>query len=188
MSSLRSFAQRNNNVSKLTPKYAGILPNITDLSGCAVYALTLPNVQSVGGIFYVDLSGNDASGNLLNLGGQIYSPINSAYVYNVNFVLDIPTPASFYPGLEFTIFFKNIPFNRLDGPPLLSIGLMPQTGAPIPYILSPPFPSTLGPNINPSITLKSDSTNFNVSSSGPAGWLGLPVLIAIISYYGEIGP
>jgi hypothetical protein len=58
-----------------------------------------------------------------------------------------------------------------------------QGGPPIPYIVSPPFPSVLAENINPSITFKSDGTTFNVVASGPAGWMGVPALSVILAAY-----
>ena len=192
MSIQRSFATRNNNVTQLTPEYSGILANVSnfDISGAAVYTLNIPDAQYIGGIYYVDLSGIDLSGNLLNFDGQLHAlDVSGAnpesYINIINFAINVPESAKNYPGLEITIFFKNIPYDRIDsyGPPLLTIGLLKVDGAPIPYIVSPPVPSILGPRIHQSITLKNDNRTFNVVSSGPAGWLGLPALSAILTIY-----
>jgi hypothetical protein len=190
MSVQRSIAQRNNNNSQIIPEYVEILPN-TNSSGAALYTLSLPDVQHTKGIFYVDMGGRDTSGNLLNLDGEFYpltnssgSFINSSGVINiVTFGIDVPEPASYRPGLEFTIFFKNIPYGRLDTP-LLTIGLVSLGSmAPIPYIVSPPFPTAIG-DVHASVTLKSDGTNYSVVSSGPAGWMGVPALSLILAAYG----
>ena len=192
----RGFAQRNTNITKLVPQFSGILPQ-TDISGAAVYTLNIPNVQSTNGIFYVDMSGVDISGSLLNYDGEFrpFGPDSDSFPYIsiITFVLNIAAVPSVYPGLEFTIFFKNLPLNRLSelgGIPLLTIGLGDySTFAPIPYIVSPPVPSALGPNISPSITLKSDGTYFSVVSSGPAGWMGVAALSAVLAVYiGAITP
>jgi hypothetical protein len=192
----RGYAQRNhnvthNNLTQLVPQFVDILPE-TDISGASLYDLTIPNVQFTNSVYYVDLSGVDLSGNLLNVDGKFYpffpsgntnTPINI-----ITFTVTIPVPASHYPGLEFTIFFKNIPFNRIEGIPLLTIGIIEQSyeGPPIPYIVSPPFPSAVGQNVFPSITMKSDGTNYNVVSSGPAGWMGVPALSVVLAAYNGI--
>jgi hypothetical protein len=180
MSVLRSYAQRNNNVTQLVPEFVDVLPD-TVLSNASLYSLNLSNVQYTGGIYFVDMSQPDSLGNLINYDGSITSS-NDNSIHNVNFTINIQTPAASYPGLEFTLFFKNIPYDRLDINPLLSIGIYsPIDGPSIPYILSPPFPSLFGVNVSPSITFKSDGTNFTVSSSGPAGWLGFPALLSILT-------
>ena len=191
---VRSFAQRNNNVNQITPQFAGILPN-TDISGAALYALNIPvaNVQNPNGVYYVDLSGVDMSGSLLNVGGLFYpfAPNGDTLtpISIITFAINAPVQASYFPGMEFTIFFRNIPFNRLPGPPLLTVGIVSQVnGPPFPYIVSPPFPSRVGANVYPSITLKSDGTNFNVVSSGPAGWMGIPALSVVLAAYDNFGP
>lgn len=176
-SAYRGFAQRNNNVTQIVPELTSTLDTIVDISNCSIYTLNIPNVQYVGGIYYVDLSGVDLSGNLLNLDGEI---LGSTPINIVSFYLNIPVSASAYPGLEFTIFFKNIPFDRLTHEPLLTISIV-SPFFPIPYIYSPPFPQLAG--VSPSITVKSDGTEFNVASSGPAGWLGYAALRAIQGFY-----
>ena len=181
MSVYRTFAQRNNNNTSVVPEYAGVLPNSSnlgpysgiDLYNCGVYNLTIPNVQNGGGIYCIDLSGNDSSGNPLNVGGQLRSLINNSnYIPAIAFGVTVPYNAAYAPGLEFTVFFKNIPYDRINGPPFLTLGIVAFNGAPIPYIFSAPVPQVLGPNINASVTFKSDGQNFNIVSSGPAGWLG----------------
>ena len=191
---VRSFAQRNNNVTQITPQFVGILPN-TDISGAALYALNIPgtNVQNPNGVYFVDLSGVDMSGSLLNVGGLFYpfvpNGLSLTPISIVTFAVNAPVQASYFPGMEITIFFKNVPFNRLPGPPLLTLGIVSQIdmGPPFPYIVSPPFPSLIGANVYPSITLKSDGSNFNVVSSGPAGWMGIPALSVVLSAYNNIG-
>jgi len=205
MSVQRNFAQRNNNVTKIIPEFAGTI----DLSGgesiteAHVYNLYAPDVQNVGGIYYVDMSGKDLSGNSLNYDGRIYSIGGSnndlSGIPIILFTLKTqgddydednikPLKASNYPGLEFTIFFKNLPnLNIVNGPPplpLLTIGMIDNDalqGIPLPYILSPPIPSLLGAHIYPNITFKSDGKHFNVTSSGPAGWLGLVAFLELLT-------
>lgn len=105
------------------------------------------------------------------------------------FVVNIETNASHYPGMEFTLFFKNVP-------QITTIGILTPTAltgesVPLPYILSPPIPSSTpfaANRISPSITFKSDGNNFSVVSSGPAGWLGLPAISAILAFYSLAPP
>ena len=184
----RAFSQRNNNLTQIIPKLMGlntinlgvgvIVP--LDLSNVPLYLLTLPSVQNTGGVYYVDMSSVDSSNDLLNLGGMFNS---SATI--INFVVDVPFNAAYSPGLEFTIFFKNAPMNRLptlNGRQLLTIGITNfKSIVPIPYMLSPPVPLRLDPSISQSITLKSDGTNYNVISSGPAGWMGPIPFAAFLS-------
>ena len=190
----RAYVQRNNNVTQLVPEPAGYINEggPFDISGSAVYTLNLPRADlRTTGIYYVDLSGVDTSGNLLDLSGLLFpidisgnNPINI-----LNFVVNVPLEASYVPGLEFTIFFKNIPYNRFNIAPLLTIGIVNSNGIPFPYILSPPFPpvASIQPNvINQSVTFKSDGTNYNVSASGPAGWMGLPALLNILTFYNTL--
>jgi hypothetical protein len=196
MSIQRAYAQRttNNNVTQIIPVFSEILPSngapFADLSGVALYNLNLTNAQYIGGIYYVDLSGNDSNGLPLNATG-VLKPFtvdpDEIPLPMITFTIQAPAAASVYPGMEFTIFFKNLP--QLDGPPIFSIGIVKSNGEPVPYIVSPPAPVATGPNINSSVTLKSDGTSWNISSSGPAGWMGLPlltVLLSIINDYNNI--
>jgi hypothetical protein len=178
---LRNIAQRNTNITEIIPVYTGIVPGggPFDLSGSAYYTLNLPNVQHSGGSFFVDLSGVDSSGNLLDLSGQFISNSNSINI--VNFVVNVPIAASVVPNMEFTIFFKNIPFDRFSGQPLLTIGMLSLEGIPYPYILSPPVPTIIAPGIYQNVTFKSDGTNYNVVSSGPAGWMGIYLLNSLVA-------
>jgi len=183
----RSFAQRNNNITKLVPKYvySGSFSGAGayDLSGTA-YMLNMPNLHNGGGIYYVDMSGVDLSGNLLDYTGRFTFNISgSPNIPFIGFSVNVPYPASYVPGLEFTIFFKNVPYDRISnefgGPPILTIGLGSFEGLPVPIILSPPVPTLIAPNIVQSLTFKSDGSNFNVVSSGPAGWLGIAAFVAL---------
>ena len=126
----------------------------------------------------------DTDGNLLNYSGKLTSQPSNCAINAITFVLDISETAPIYPGFEFTIFFKNIPYDLIGDTynnPFTTIGLVSYNeNAPIPYIFSPPFPSFLGANIFSSVTLKSDGTAYNVVSSGPAGWLGFPAIQSIL--------
>ena len=178
----RSYAQRNTNSNQIVPEYNGVLTEgapFIDLSGAAYYTLNIPLVQYTGGSFFVDLSGVDTEGNLLNLNGEFRSGGNS--IYNVNFIVNVPYPASYAPNMEFTIYFKNMPFDRFSGLPVLTIGIIKTDGAPLPYILSPPMPVLTAPNIHQNVTLKSDGTHYNVVASGPAGWTGSYLMALLVS-------
>ena len=192
MSSItRSFSQRNNNITQIIPEFVGKIPNGNgpiDISGAHIYVLSLPNVPVTGGVFYVDLSGNDASGNPINGEGRITTGTDSASI--VLFAVNQPTNPMYYPGLEYTIFFRNLPINITGiGPiPLFTIGMiseMPQfSTAPyvIPYILSPLFPYVVTASTNSqSITYKCDGEDFNVTGTGPAGWLGIGAFLYLLS-------
>jgi hypothetical protein len=125
MSIQRAYTQRDNNSSKLVPEFVGILPN-TDISGAAFYNLNLTNVNIAKGIYYVDMGDSDSTGNLLNLSGEFYPFVtgsSSTPISIVTFAVNIDVTASSYPGLEFTIFFKKLPINRLSGPPFLRLAL-----------------------------------------------------------------
>ena len=185
----RAYAQRNVNNSSVTtvvPTFVDTLPNESfplNLQDVNVYSLDFPNVQH-GSTFVVDMSAKDSSGDLLNVNG-IFS-INDASANIITFAIDMSNVAVLYPGLEFTVFFKNPPLDRVQGFPILTIGLLALDGAPIPYIFSPPLPSLYSPNIYQSLTFKSDGANFNVVSSGPAGWLGIGAFIAVFSFFSGI--
>ena len=147
------------------------------ISGAYLYTLDLPNVPVAGGVYYVDLGGNDLSGNPIN--GDGLFTINTARISIVLFSVNPPTSPAYYPGLEFTIFFRNYPINIDGGVPGFTIGMVSNSGPKIdtpfiiPYILSPPIPQLLtGLKNSQSITFKCDGEDFNVTSSGPAGWLG----------------
>ena len=188
----RTIAQRNNNITQIVPQFVDILPS-SDISGAALYNLNISNVQFTNGVYFVDMSGADSTGTLLDISGLFYPFVLNGDTLQpisiVTFALNVQAAASNYPGLELTIFFKNLPLNRLFGMiPLLTIGIVINSGIPVPYIVSPPFPSALGANISPSITLKSDGTSFNVVSSGPAGWMGIPALSVILAAYNDMAP
>ena len=179
-STQRAYAQRNNNVTTLIPVF----------NSSGSYSLNLPSYY-VGGIYIVDLSGNDSSGNVID-GSETISPdaiTGSSFPQTANivtFYINTPViPPSSYPGAEFTIFFKNYPANIQpifgEGPPLFTIGITSQPFFP-PYILSPPLPVLFTNDFFQSITLKSQGVNdFSVVSSGPAGWLGYAAFISLLS-------
>lgn len=178
----RAPAQHNTNSTALIPSYQGVInfngAPLGDLSGSAFYSLDMTNVQYVGGSYYVDMGGVDLSGNPLNFDGQFIA--NGNRIVNINFLVDVPMPASYRPNLEFTIYFKNIPFGSLASP-ILTIGLLSTNGGPpLPYIYSPPAPLMVAQDIYPSITLKSDGTKYTVASTGPAGWLGPYLLTSLV--------
>jgi hypothetical protein len=173
---VRSIAQRNTNSNQIIPVYEGTTTTTFgpfDLSGVAYYTLNLPTVQYTGGSFFVDFDGVDSSGNPINVNGQYRSGGN--YVNNTNFIVNVPIAASYVTNMEFTIFFKNVPY----GPgQLLSVGILSTDGLSIPYTMSPPAPQVVAP-VTPSITFKSDGTKYTAVGSGPAGWLG-PYLLALL--------
>jgi hypothetical protein len=188
MSVRRDYAQRNNNNTKIVPQINSVINTSQgpgfELTEVAVYQLTLPNVQNSGGIFYIDLSAPDVSGNLLNFDGEITTN-NGPPVRMIAFNINIPFNAPRAPGLEFTIFFKNIPTDIFPPPfPLFTIGIMGAEGAPWPYMVSPPVPWITAPGINNSVTFKSDGENYNATSSGPAGWLGIVALSTLLNSIG----
>ncbi len=185
-SATRYYAQRNTNNTQLTPVYYGPLDEsfgpVFDISGSTEYTLNLPNVQNVGGVYFVDMSGVDLSGNLLDLSGQFVSNENAINI--ITFRVNIPPVASYATGTEFTIFFKNIPYNRLPPGPLsalLTIGIVSSAEGdePFPYILSPPAPTSFARTQHQSVTFRSDGTNYSVVASGPAGWMG-PYLMTLL--------
>lgn len=191
---LRSVSQRNNNLIQILPSLKGIINTESgigpfDISGSPVYQLDITNLYSTGSTYFVDLSGLDLSGNLLNYNGQFKTIGFSPSL--INFTINVDTPASSAPGAEFTIFFKNAPLNRVatgsggpfSGFPLLLIGMIEQYGEsiPFPYALSPPVPWVASPTMSQSVTFKSDGTAFNMCSSGPAGWLGVVLMGVLLS-------
>jgi hypothetical protein len=194
MSIQRTFAQHNNNKTSLLPvRYS---ENLTfgNIENAAIYTINISKAEYVGGIYTVDFSQPDSSGNVLDLSGTFTSFTDiSGFIPPISivcFVLNIDTVASAYPGKEITIFFKNIEFLFEN---FLTIGILSSSSLneetiPLPYIVSPPFPPIAGTKINPSLTLKSDGENFNVVSSGPAGWLGVPALSAILSVFQSFAP
>lgn len=196
MSVQRTFAQHNNNKTSLLPVRFSEDLSGGNITNAAIYTINISKAEYVGGIHIVDLSQPDSSGNILDLSGTFASFTDiSGFIPSIPivcFVLNIDTVASAYPGKEITIFFKNIPFQLLSIP-FLTIGIMASSfiteeTIPLPYIVSPPFPPLVGTGISPSITLKSDGDKFNVVSSGPAGWLGVPALSAILSVFQAFSP
>ena len=179
------------------------VPNGTVDSGsgtAALYSLNIPSVPYVGGIYIVDLCGNDSNGNQLDASGLFVS-FNDVCANIITFNINTPNitpnapsinPAS-YPGAEFTIFFKNIPASTIEfGPPLFTIGIVPNALPPnfdasgdlVPYIYSPPLPVSFTEDLTQSITMKSNRTTFSVVSSGPAGWIGVGLLGLLLSVAG----
>lgn len=177
----RYYAQRNTNSNQIIPVYGGVSTEsigFADISGSVYYTLNIPKVQYTGGTYYVDMSDVDSEGNLLDLTGQFVAGGNS--IFNVNFIVNIEAPASYYTNMDVTIYFKNIPLNRLPYP-FFTIGLVKSEDYPFPYILSAPMPLLTAPNLNPSLTIKSDGTDYTVVSSGPAGWMGSYLLGTLVS-------
>lgn len=203
-STQRAYAQRNNNVTTLVPVpngyAAAALPPIGPDTPVALYSLNIPSVPYVGGIYIVNLSGNDSNGDPLDASG-VFVSANDICANIITFNINTPNitpnapsinPAS-YPGAEFTIFFKNFPPSIFEGPiPLFTIGIVANAsasgfeGPPTPYIYSPPIPFLLTEDLTQSITMKSDGTTFSVVSSGPAGWIGGGLLQLLVSAAGEI--
>ena len=94
-------------------------------------------------------------------------------MFNINTSIN----ASYYPGSEFTIFFKNPTNNGL-----FSIGITKDITEDVSYIYSPPLAWNYSPpDSSQSITFKSDGTTFNVMASGPAGWMGIGLLSVILT-------
>lgn len=194
MSSVKSaFAQRNNNITQIVPLFVSVLNQDplepSGITNASVYQLDITDSQFKHGIYYVDMAGNDTEGDQLSYDGDFY-PINPVLdpftISTILFIVNVDTVASYYPGQELTIFFKNLPFERIEDlkdNPLVTIGIIKSDGIPLPYICSPPFPPFTGSDISPSVTFKSDASNFNVMSSGPAGWFGVPALAAILTAY-----
>lgn len=190
MSVHRSFAQRNNNVTTIIPERLDTLSfnNITDAT---IYRLSINKAHYVGGSYCVDLSASDAAGNELDFSGVFQSIVtSSATIPIILFVVEIDSNASIYPGLECPLSFKNMPFLESFSTtfPFITIGIMSSSSfmeevPPMPYIVSPPFPPFLGRNATPHLTYKSNGSHFEVASSGPAGWMGVPALSVILGAY-----
>jgi len=133
----------------------------------------------------------DAAGNALDFSGVFESIITSSVTIPIIvFVVEIDTVATIYPGLECPLSFKNMPFLESFSTsfPFITIGIMSasslaEEAPPMPYIVSPPFPPYLGQNATPNLTYKSNGSHFEVSSSGPAGWMGVPALSVILGAY-----
>jgi len=180
-STQRAYAQRNNNVTVLTPQFVAYNPDISGgtlggsiaITGVPIYALNLPSVY-VGGIYIVDLSGTDSVGDILETGSLDIS--GGPTVPLIYFSVNIPYSAACYPGQEFTIFFKNQP-NAF----FYSIGLIsPTVSTPLPYCLSPPIPFALTSDFTQSATFKTDGVTTSVTGTGPAGWLGIFAYIGLL--------
>ena len=190
MSVHRSFAQRNNNVTTIVPERLDTL-SVNNISDAAIYRLSINKAHYVGGSYCVDLSAPDAAGNALDFSGEFESITTSDITIPIIlFVVEIDTVASIYPGLECPLSFKNIPFLESFSTtfPFITIGIMSasslaEEAPPMPYIVSPPFPPYLGQNATPNLTYKSNGSHFEVSSSGPAGWMGVPALSVILGAY-----
>lgn len=190
MSVHRSFAQRNNNVTTIVPERLDTLSEI-NITDAAIYRLSINKAHYVGGSYCVDLSAPDAAGNALDFSGVFESIITSGVTIPIIlFVVEIDTVASIYPGLECPLSFKNMPFLESFSTsfPFITIGIMSasslaEEAPPLPYIVSPPFPPFLGRNATPNLTYKSNGSHFEVSSSGPAGWMGVPALSVILGAY-----
>ena len=127
--------------------------------------------------------GVDTNKNLLNVSGTV-TGLSGSTVNILSFII-VSGSSIHYPGLEFTIFFKNIPSDRITSTlSSLTIGITADENinAIFPYIFSSPLPVEPALNIIPSITFKSDGQKFRVVSGGPAGWLSRVVLSMSLSY------
>jgi hypothetical protein len=191
----RKYAQRNNNLIKIVPRYETSIgaeepaegPGFS-MNDIPVYTLSLPTVQYTGGTFYVDLAENDTAGNSIRRTGEFRTVNdNEFYLPMVLFTLEVPFNPAHAPGLDFTIFFKN---TISEGTPIASVGLISldenffMGDVPIPQIVSPPFPQFTGFDVSNSVTFKSDGTKYNVVSSGPAGWMGVFALASLLTQFG----
>jgi hypothetical protein len=190
MSVHRSFAQRNNNVTTIVPERFPESFSEINITGAAIYTLRINKAHYVGGSYCVDLSAPDSDGNALDFSGVFESMTTSdRTIPIILFVVEIDTVAAIYPGLECPLSFKNMPFLESSTTfPFITIGIMSaaaftEEAPPMPYIVSPPFPPFLGRNATPNLTYKSNGSHFEVSSSGPAGWMGVPALSVILGAY-----
>jgi len=120
-------------------------------------------------VFVADISSaistytNVTINNRVDVEGQIHN-ITNRHAYYFAFVID-PTIAVNYPGLEFTVHFKNIPTNNGY------VGVYPNatlTTSSECDFLSPG--NTFNFFNTASLTLKSDGSKFRVISSGPVSW------------------
>jgi len=195
MSVHRSFAQRNNNVTTIVPERFSESLTFNNITGAAIYTLRINKAHYVGGSYCVDLSAPDSDGNALDFSGVFESIVTSDNTIPIIlFVVEIDTVAAIYPGLECPLSFKNMPFLESFSTtfPFITIGIMSdasfmEEAPPMPYIVSPPFPPFLGRNATPNLTYKSNGSHFEVTSSGPAGWMGVPALSVILGAYTEGG-
>jgi hypothetical protein len=194
MSVHRSFAQRNNNVTTIVPeRFPESLTEI-NITGAAIYTLRINKAHYVGGSYCVDLSAPDSDGNALDFSGVFESiTVSGQTIPIILFAVEIDTVAAIYPGLECPLSFKNMPFLESFSTtfPFITIGIMSDAAfmmeaPPMPYIVSPPFPPYLGRNATPNLTYKSNGEVFEVSSSGPAGWMGVPALSVILGAYNSL--
>jgi hypothetical protein len=171
------------NINTFNPEF-DLSNNELSFSNVKFYSVDLETagtkVPYTGNTYVVDLSGVDNRGSNIDLTGE-WIGSNARPIHMANFQVRTGLLASKAPGSEFTIFFKNVPLDFPDGPPFVTIGLVPEyhaNGYPQPYLFSPPNPNVTVQNntgrsyISPSLTFKSDGDNYNVVSSGPASWLG----------------
>jgi hypothetical protein len=179
----RNFAQRNGNNTQIMPVRLNTDLSFYDISGAAVYSVTIPKSQFVGGMYYVDLNDTDISGTPLNFDGRMYGvDISGANIPIIIFRVNIEAVPSVHPGLEVPVFFRNPPILTTIG--IISDSSLAGATVPLPYIVSPPWVGPIvGTNISPSVTFKSDGENFDVVSSGPAGWFGVPALATLLTAY-----
>lgn len=160
----REYAQRNTNVTTVVP--------VINTSHTTYYNINIdPRYSSV---FTVDLttitpqSGINVStpNTSTNTGDAPYLNLSNQYVFYFLLNLD-SSMAKNYPGLEFTIFFKNARHITNAGESWISFysKVFPTTECDIftsRYMLS--SYNTL------SVTLRSDGDSFTVVSSGPQAW------------------
>lgn len=178
------FAQRNSNNNQLIPvRYPNDL-SFFNITNAAIYTLNITNAQYTGGMFYVDITENDADGNPLNLDGTFAALAGSPppEIPIIIFAVNIDIDPAVYPGFEIPLFFRNLPNLTTIG--IISASSLTGDTVPLPFIVSPPFPGRIvGTNISQNIRFKSDGENFDVVSSGPAGWFGVPALATILTAF-----
>ncbi len=80
MSVQRAYSQRNTNIKKLVPVFmekSDCQTPIAPLTQVSHYQLNITNLQNTKGIYYVDLSDVDSSGNPLDFTGAVNTPTTS---------------------------------------------------------------------------------------------------------------
>jgi hypothetical protein len=160
----RSYDQRNNTVSSVTPVHQ----TTGYWDGYTVLQIDPRHSH----VFTVDLSSTACQqatssqliANRLNAQGEILTSVTANVVYLV-LVVD-PAIAVAYPGLEFTIHFHTPSLNNT------CVDIYPQatltSSGGTCDLFSPVY--MFGDYDSGSITLRSNGTQFKVVSSGPVSW------------------
>jgi len=157
----REFAQRNTNVTTVVPVlndgyyYLNIDPRYSSVFTVDLTKITSESGQTV-----------DTPDTSIIAGDAPYIRLTNQYVYY--FLLNVDSSiAKNYPGLEFTIFFKNAKYVSHTGDSWISFysKVFPTNECDVftsRYMLA--YYNTL------SLTLRSDGDNFSIVSSGPQAW------------------